>query len=78
MDLDLDRLATLARATIDDFEMDTKIAHYLVVRRCFAELIDVGALIAGAQFPAERDLHVAIGVSRSTLREALTLLEAEG
>jgi GntR family transcriptional repressor for pyruvate dehydrogenase complex len=41
-------------------------------------LVDSGALVPGDQLPAERELAVELGVSRTSLRQALTALEAVG
>lgn len=46
--------------------------HYLV------ELIETGAYRPGQQLPAEKELAAQLGISRSTLREALLNLEQEG
>ncbi|MBA1333616.1 MAG: hypothetical protein HPY66_0009 [Firmicutes bacterium] len=41
-------------------------------------LIEEGRLKAGEQLPSERDLAIQLGVSRSTVREAMTALEIQG
>ncbi len=51
---------------------------YIEVRNLIADLIETGELKAGTRLPAERTLHDLFGVARGTLRDALTLLEAEG
>jgi len=48
------------------------------VRRRLSERIESGALRRGERLGAERDLAVSLGVSRSTLRQALSALEREG
>ncbi len=48
------------------------------VRRRILEQISVGDLRPGQRLGAERDLAVDLGVSRSSLRQALSVLEAEG
>jgi len=40
--------------------------------------IDVGEYLPGSKLPAERDLAVVLGVSRSTVREAIGRLAEEG
>jgi GntR family transcriptional repressor for pyruvate dehydrogenase complex len=41
-------------------------------------LVNTGALVPGDQLPAERELAAQLGVSRTSLRQALTALEAVG
>lgn len=52
--------------------LSTQTQQYLV------ELIETGAYQPGQQLPAEKELAVQLGISRSTLREALLNLEQEG
>jgi GntR family transcriptional regulator len=47
-------------------------------RRRLLEWISTGALGPGARIGAERDLAPQLGVSRSTVRQALSALEADG
>jgi DNA-binding GntR family transcriptional regulator len=51
---------------------------YIEVRNLIADLIETGELAPGIRLPSERVLHELLGVARGTLRDALTLLEAEG
>jgi GntR family transcriptional regulator, transcriptional repressor for pyruvate dehydrogenase complex len=44
----------------------------------FKQLISEGALVPGARLPAERDLALMLGVARSSLRQALKVLEVMG
>ena len=44
----------------------------------FKELISGGGLVPGSRLPAERDLAQSFGVSRSSLRQALKVLEIMG
>ena len=53
-------------------------SSYIEVRNMLADLIESGDLTAGMRLPSERVLHEMVGVARGTLRDALTLLEAEG
>jgi GntR family transcriptional regulator len=48
------------------------------VRRRLLEQISSGALHSGARLGAERDLATSLGVSRSTVRQALAALERAG
>jgi DNA-binding FadR family transcriptional regulator len=51
---------------------------YQRIAQELARLIDDGTFKAGSRLPAERDLARSLGVSRSSLREALGALELEG
>ena len=51
---------------------------YQRIAQELARLIDDGTFKAGSRLPAERDLARSLGVSRSSLREALGALEIEG
>ncbi len=55
-----------------------KANSYMEVRNLLADIISSGDLPPGTRLPAERALHEALGVARGTLRDALTVLEAEG
>lgn len=55
-----------------------QVHSYIEVRNLIADLIETGQLEAGVRLPSERTLHELLGVARGTLRDALTLLEAEG
>jgi DNA-binding GntR family transcriptional regulator len=52
--------------------------QYLAIREAIIEQIDTGALAAKQKLPSERQLAGAFNTTRITLREALSLLEAEG
>lgn len=52
--------------------------QYLAIREAIIEQIDTGALTAKQKLPSERQLAQAFNTTRITLREALSLLEAEG
>lgn len=43
-----------------------------------SEAIRLGELLPGARLPAERDLGVQFGVGRTSIREALRMLQATG
>jgi GntR family transcriptional regulator, transcriptional repressor for pyruvate dehydrogenase complex len=49
-----------------------------VIQRKIVELLADSKLVAGDRLPAERDLATALGVSRTTLRDALRGLEQRG
>jgi GntR family transcriptional regulator, transcriptional repressor for pyruvate dehydrogenase complex len=49
----------------------------LVARRISSMIAD-GELLAGAKLPSQRDLSQQFGVSRTSVREAISLLEASG
>lgn len=51
--------------------------HEQIIKR-FHEMADAGELRAGDRLPPERDLLKQLGVSRQVLREALTVMEAQG
>ncbi|CAB4887008.1 unannotated protein [freshwater metagenome] len=48
------------------------------VRRRLLSMVERGALQPGQKLPVERELAVTLGVSRSTLRQALAAMEAAG
>lgn len=60
-------LAPIARSSIVD----------AVVERIRGEIL-AGRLVAGARLPSERELSLALGINRLTLRAALARLEAMG
>lgn len=51
---------------------------YMMVVDQIKELIDNGTLLIGEKLPSERDLSVDMGLSRSTIREAMTALDILG
>lgn len=53
-------------------------AQYLTIKHRINEQIDGGLLAANQKLPSERKLAELFSTTRVTLREALTLLEAEG
>lgn len=52
--------------------------HYLVITHKLAEHIRVGALKAGDKLPSERELCAVFKTTRVTVREGLSMLEAQG
>jgi DNA-binding GntR family transcriptional regulator len=52
--------------------------QYVKIKQAIAEQIEQGELSAGQKLPSERKLAGAFDTTRVTLREALSLLEAEG
>lgn len=56
----------------DRIPLSTQTQHYLL------GLIEQGTYQPGEQLPSEKELSVQLGISRSTLREALLNLEQEG
>ncbi|MFB9136660.1 UTRA domain-containing protein [Vibrio olivae] len=52
--------------------------QYVKIRNAIIEQIDAGMLSSGQKLPPERKLAESFGTTRVTLREALSLLEAEG
>jgi len=51
---------------------------YQRIAEALGRLIDAGELAAGQRLPGERELARKLGVSRTSLREALSALELEG
>lgn len=51
---------------------------YLQIQEYFADKIQCGGLVPGEQIPSERELAEQFGVSRMTVRQALTALVLEG
>ncbi len=70
-------MATIVRG-LERSEPAKASRSYIEVRNLIAELIEAGELETGTRLPSERTLHEMLGVARGTLRDALTLLEAEG
>ena len=66
----LDRRPTFASGT--GIPLHTQIEHWLM------DIIGTGALVPGDRLPREADFALALGVSRMTLRQALSSLEAHG
>ncbi|WP_413283399.1 UTRA domain-containing protein [Vibrio sp. MA40-2] len=52
--------------------------QYLKIKQTIVEQIDTGLLVAGQKLPTERKFAELFSTTRVTLREALSLLEAEG
>lgn len=51
---------------------------YLQLARYFRRLLDTGVLQPGEQMPPEEELFRALNISRTTIRQAMNLLVAEG
>jgi DNA-binding FadR family transcriptional regulator len=51
---------------------------YVLVAEQIKAMVEEGKLKPGERLPAERDMAVQFGVGRSTIREAITALEAQG
>jgi DNA-binding FadR family transcriptional regulator len=49
-----------------------------VAARALLDYIDERGLAPGESLPVERDMLESMGIARSTLREALRLLETQG
>lgn len=58
--------------------MRERALQYLNIKQAIIEQIETGTLQAAQKLPAERKLAEAFNTTRVTLREALSLLEAEG
>jgi GntR family transcriptional repressor for pyruvate dehydrogenase complex len=67
-------------AVLDDVFFRSAHSHgaYEVAVRRLAQAIKLGALSVGAQLPPERELVERLGVSRTTLREAIRSLQQQG
>lgn len=52
------------------------VTHLLILR--FQQMLSDGVLVPGTKLPSERDLAVHFGVARSSLRQALKVLEMMG
>lgn len=62
----------------DQFEPVSRRPLYQQVRDRITQLIDDGMLKVGDQLPSERALSARLGVSRHSLRQAMSALEAQG
>lgn len=51
---------------------------YKVIMRCISKLIDEQKLMPGDKLPSERELALALSVSRASVRQAITALSAKG
>jgi DNA-binding GntR family transcriptional regulator len=54
------------------------VVQYIKINQIIAEQIDQGMLASGQKLPSERKLAESFATTRVTLREALSLLEADG
>lgn len=68
-------VVTTARKRLAKVEVDPIYAH---VAECLRDMILRGDLLPGRSLPTERELGEELGVSRSSVREALRVLQAEG
>ncbi len=57
---------------------DRKIPYHIRFRDYFASLIEAGSLAPGAKLPPERALSDEFSITRVTVRQALSRMEAEG
>ena len=57
---------------------DRKIPYYMQFRNHFAAMIGAGTLAPGTKLPPERALAEEFSITRVTVRQALTRMEAEG
>ena len=57
---------------------DRRVPYYMRFRDHFAALIEAGRLVPGAKLPTERVLAEEFSITRVTVRQALTRMEAEG
>jgi len=57
---------------------DRKIPYYVRLRDHFAAMIEAGTLAPGTKLPPERALAEEFSITRVTVRQALTRMEAEG
>jgi len=58
--------------------IDRSIPFYFQIANLIRQKIELGELAAGEKLPKELDLSKALGVSRVTLRQSLSILETEG
>jgi GntR family transcriptional regulator len=61
-----------------DFTSGAGVPLHAQIERWLVEIIGRGDLVTGDRLPREGDLAAALGVSRMTLRQALSSLEAQG
>jgi len=74
----LKEITRYVRQALEEATARGRTPSYLVVRNALADMIASETIARGDRLPSERLMHETIGISRSTLREALALLEAEG